>query len=126
MRHYWLRVGGLVLIDVFLQAGGDIGFLAFLQFLHHFIEGEVDHVVMVNLVRRHQIAEAQPETVHEAHFVGSEIRRVRAEQEKFALPSRRENFQIKLRARIGELLPGEADLPGLFGRVTPSPSGPGR
>src|ERR1019366_6138094 len=52
--------------------------------------------------------------VNEAHFVGSEIRRVRTKQKEFALSSRRENFQVKLRARIGDLLPGEADLPGLF------------
>ena len=80
-----LRLRGFVPVDVFFQAGGDIGFLAVFQFLHHFIEGEVDHVVMVKHVRRHQIAEAQPEAMHEAHFVGREIRRVRAEQEKFAL-----------------------------------------
>ena len=46
-----LSVGGFVPVDVLFQAGGDIGFLAVLQFLHHFIEGKVDHVMMVEYVR---------------------------------------------------------------------------
>ena len=46
-----LRLRGFVSVDVIFQAGGNIGFLAVFQFLHHFIEGKVDHVVMMNHVR---------------------------------------------------------------------------
>jgi len=73
------RLGGFIPVDVFLQAGSDIGFLTIFQFLHHFIEGKMDHVVMVKHVRRHQIAEAQPKAMHQTHFVGSEVRRMRTE-----------------------------------------------
>ena len=53
-----LRVGGFIPVDMFFQAGSDIGFLAIFQFLYQFIEGKVDHVVMVKFVRRHEVAEA--------------------------------------------------------------------
>ena len=48
-----LRVGSFIPVDMLFQAGSDIGFLAVFQLLHHFIEGKVDHIVMVNFVRRH-------------------------------------------------------------------------
>src|ERR1039457_1561328 len=72
--------------------------------------------MMVDLVWRNQITQAQPEAVDKTHFVGREVRSMRAEQEKFPLSSRREDLQIELRTGILELLPSETDLPCLLGQ----------
>ena len=61
----------------------ELFFSSFIQFVLNFFQGEVHDVVMMQLFRRHQIAEAQPQAVHQVHFVRREVRRVRTEQEKF-------------------------------------------
>lgn len=46
-----LGIGCFIPIDMFLQAGSDIGFLTIFQLLLHFIEGKMDDVVVVKFVR---------------------------------------------------------------------------
>src|SRR5450759_3650127 len=73
--------------------------------------------MMVDLVWRNQITQAQPEAVDKTHFVGRKVRSMRAEQEKFPLSSRRGYLQIELWTGILELLPGKTDLPCLLGQI---------
>jgi hypothetical protein len=51
------------------QAFDDLSLAAFLQLVLNLIEGEVDHVVVMQFLRRNQVAKAQPELVHQPHFV---------------------------------------------------------
>ena len=53
--------------------------------------------------------------MHELDFVGGQVRRVRPKQEEFALAAGQEYFQIELRARQRQGLPGHADLARLLG-----------
>jgi hypothetical protein len=76
---------GLVLFEVPLQAGHGTRFLYAVQLVHEFIQGKVHHVVMVQLLGSHQLAEAQPKAMDEAYLLGGEVWRVRPRQEEFAL-----------------------------------------
>jgi hypothetical protein len=55
--------------EVIAQALNDLGLASFGQPALHFVECEVHNIVVVQLLRRNQIAETQPELVNQTHFV---------------------------------------------------------
>ena len=71
-------------------------FLAIVDFFLDFFEGEVDYVVVVELLGSQDFAEAEPEAVQEVDFVGGEVGRVRSENFVDLVPIRQVNFQIEL------------------------------
>src|SRR5579863_8147687 len=88
----------------------------------------MNDIVMVELFWRHQIAVTQPKLVNQLHFIGRKMGRVRAKRVEFALTAGLKNFEIKLRARIWEFFPGQADFTSLLrdshlGRMSQDNSG---
>ena len=71
-------------------------------------------VVMMQLFRSHQIAESQPQTVQQVHFVCGEVRRVRSKNFIDLVAVRQMHFKIELRLGIRKFFPGFADLPRLL------------
>src|SRR5215467_2411799 len=89
-------------------------FLALIQFLFHFFQREMHHVMVVQLFGSHAVAEAQPQAVQQVDFVGGEVRRMRAKDFVDLVAVRQMDFQIELRLGIGELFPRFADLASLL------------
>ena len=84
------------------------------EFALNFFQGEVHDVMMMQFLRLDEVAKAQPEPVQKIHFVGGKVWRVRAEDLENFVAGREMNFQIELRLRVAEALPGFADLAGLL------------
>ncbi len=105
------------------QAIDDDVFVSLVHLFLHFFQGEVNDVVMVDLLGRDGIAETQPKPVEKIHFVGREVRRVRSEDFVKLVSVRQMDFEVELRLGIAELFPGFPDLPRLlfirFFRGTP-------
>ena len=89
-------------------------FFAGVDLVPQFFQREVDDIVMMELFRLDQVAEAEPEAVEKIDFVGGEIRRMGAEDFKNFVASREMDFEIELRLGLAEALPGFTDLAGLL------------
>lgn len=105
---------GAIGSQVSAEARDEFVFLASVEIVLKLFEGEVDDVVMVKFFRLDEVTEAEPETVQEIDFVGSEIRRMRAEDFEDFIPGGHVNFEIELRLRVAEAFPGFADLTSLL------------
>src|SRR5579871_4338879 len=104
---------GAIGSQVSAEARDEFVFLASVEIVLKLFEGEVDDVVMVKCFRLDKVTEAEPETVQEIDFVGSEIRRMRAEDFEDFIAGGHVNFEIELRLRVAEAFPGFADLTSL-------------
>src|SRR5258707_10587063 len=89
-------------------------FAAFVNLALQFFQAEVHHVVVVQFFRSDLVAESQPEAVQQIHFVGGQVRRVRAQNFVNLVAIRQMHFQIELRLRVRQSLPRFADLPRLL------------
>ena len=59
-------------LQVLTQPAHDVLLLSISHLLQHFVEGEVNHVVMLQFFGRHSAAEFEPDTVQEVDFLGRE------------------------------------------------------
>jgi len=96
------------------EAVDEFLFLAGIEIVLKFFQRKMDDVVVVQLFRLDEIAEAQPESVEKIDFVGGEIWRVRTEDFEDFVPSGHVNFEVELRLGIAEAFPGFANLASLF------------
>src|SRR5215470_4112760 len=107
---------------LFAAVSGEMGaevieeffFLTSIKILLNFFQSEMDDVVVVQLFGLNEVAKPQPEAVKQIDLVGSEIRRMRTEDFEDFVPSGHVNFEIELRFRIAEALPGFTDLASLL------------
>jgi len=69
-------------------------FVAFLHFLLHFFQREVDDVVVVHFQGRHGVTEAQPQAVQQIDLVRGQVGRVRPEDLVKLVPIGQVDFQV--------------------------------
>ena len=109
-----MAVLAFLVSQMILEPFDDFVLLAFGDFLGDLVQRKVNDVVVVDLPGRQPLAEAQPHFVNQLHFIGREVRRVRAQDVIFPSPGRSEYFQVKLRPGVRQALPGKSDLARLL------------
>ena len=96
------------------QAVDDDVLVSLVQFFLYLFQGEVNDVVMMDLLGRDGITEAQPEPVEQIDFVGGEVRCVRSEDFINLVPVWQMDFEVELRLGVSKLFPSFPDLPRLL------------
>ena len=88
-------------LQVLPQPADDFLLLAISHLLQELVEGEMNHVVMVQFFGRHSAAEFEPDAVQEVDFLGGEVRRMGTEIENVLLAARGVNLEGQLGFGIG-------------------------
>ena len=99
------------------QAADHVILVALFHFFLNFFQGEMHHVVVMQLHGRDQIAEAQPQSVQEIDFVGGQVGSVGTEHLVELVPVGHVNFQVELWLRVAKLFPGFTNKPGVLFRA---------
>ena len=107
----------LIGLEMRAQAADHVIFVALFHFFLNFFQGEMHHVVVMQLHGRDQIAEAQPQSVQEIDFVGRQVRSVGTKNLIKLVPIGHVDFEVELGLGVAQLFPGFADQTGLLFRA---------
>jgi hypothetical protein len=70
---------GLIILKMRAQAGDEFLIFAFRVLALQLVQRKMNHIVVVQLFRRNQIAVTQPELVNQIYLIGRQMGSVRAQ-----------------------------------------------
>jgi hypothetical protein len=84
-------------LQVLSQSGKDLSALRVAEFLLEFLKREMDHIMVMKLLRCNLVTQLEPDTVEEINFLGRQVRRMRSQIKHMFLPVWEINLKDQLR-----------------------------
>lgn len=106
-------------LEVLPKLTEDFFSLAICYLLSEFTQGEVHHVVVMQLFRGDFTTEFQPDAMQEIDFLGSKARRMGTQIEDMFLAVRRVDFEGQLGLGVRQVFPSQARRAGFLRHRSP-------